>query len=284
MTGRFRDRAEAGRQLAARLAYLDATGVVVLGLPRGGIPVAFEVAAALRVPLDVIVVRKLGVPYQLELGMGAVGEDGARVLNDEVVRMARVSEEEIAEAERRERAEVERRATRYRGGRGRVPLDGRIAVVVDDGIATGSTARVACQVARAHGASRVVLAVPVAPRQAVTSFADVADEVVCLRSPEQFYAVGEYYDDFSQTNDAEVEALLARSASWSSAASSPAHDPLVATEDATHTVTLRLATGPPSSAASGHPSDARELPGCQVVPPECRCPVRGFEGVTAPPA
>ena len=159
----FADRVDAGRRLAARLGHLRGEPVVVLGLPRGGVPVAFEVAAALGAPLDVIVVRKLGVPFQPELGMGAIGEDGARIINDEIVRLAGVTDRQLAEVESRERAELERRALRFRGDRPRVPLEGRIAVVVDDGIATGSTARAACQVARAHGAARVVLAVPVAP-------------------------------------------------------------------------------------------------------------------------
>ena len=164
MAGGFRDRAAAGRRLAERLGYLADEDVVVLGLPRGGVPVAFEVAAALQAPLDVIVVRKLGVPYQPELAMGAIGEDGVLVLNDEVVAIAGVAEAELAALERSERAGLERLAMRFRDGRARAPLAGRTAVVVDDGIATGSTARAACQVARAHGAARVVLAVPVAPR------------------------------------------------------------------------------------------------------------------------
>ena len=160
----FTDRADAGRQLAARLGHLRGEPVVVLGLPRGGVPVALEVAQALGAPLDVIVVRKLGVPFQPELGMGAVGEDGVRVINREVIQAARVPAEELAAVQAREQANVDARAARYRARRPREPLAGRTAVVVDDGIATGSTARAACQVARAHGAARVVLAVPVAPR------------------------------------------------------------------------------------------------------------------------
>jgi len=209
----FRDRAEAGRELAEQLKRrLGDEGVVVLGLPRGGVPVAFEVARELDAPLDVIVVRKLGVPYQPELGMGAIGEDGVRVLNHEVLAMARVGEDEVAAVERSERAELERRAARFRGSRPRTPLVGRIAVVVDDGIATGSTARAACQVARAHRASRVILAVPVAPRSSLGLLAEVADEVVCLETPEPFYAVGQFYRDFSQTSDEEVVELLERAA------------------------------------------------------------------------
>ncbi len=207
----FRDRADAGRELAEQLKRrLGDEDVVVLGLPRGGVPVAFEVARELDAPLDVIVVRKLGVPYQPELGMGAIGEDGVRVLNHEVLAMARVGEEEVAVVERSERAELERRAARFRGSRPRTPLVGRTAVVVDDGIATGSTARAACQVARAHGASRVILAVPVAPRSSLGFLAEVADELVCLATPEPFYAVGQFYRDFSQTSDEEVVELLQR--------------------------------------------------------------------------
>jgi len=209
----FRDRAEAGRRLAEELKRrLGDEDVVVLGLPRGGVPVAFEVARELDAPLDVIVVRKLGVPYQPELGMGAIGEDGVRVLNDQVLALARVGEDEVAAVERSERAELERRATRFRGRRPRASLVGRTAVVVDDGIATGSTARAACQVARAHGASRVILAVPVAPRSSLASLAEIADELVCLATPEPFYAVGQFYRDFSQTSDEEVVEFLERAA------------------------------------------------------------------------
>jgi putative phosphoribosyl transferase len=206
----FADRVDAGRRLAPRMLHLRGEPVVVLGLPRGGVPVAAEVAAALDAPLDVIVVRKLGVPFQPELGMGAIGEDGARVINDEIVRMAGVSERELAEVEARERAELERRALRFRGDRPREPLEGRVAVVVDDGIATGSTARAACQVARAHGAARVVLAVPVAPPDWTARLGAEADELICLDTPERFFAIGQFYADFSQTPDDEVVACLQR--------------------------------------------------------------------------
>ncbi len=214
----FRDRAEAGQELAEQLKRrLGDEDVVVLGLPRGGVPVAFEVARALDAPLDVIVVRKLGVPYQPELAMGAIGEDGVRVLNHEVLALARVGEDEVAAVERSERAELERRATRFRDSRPRASLVGRTAVVVDDGIATGSTARAACQVARAHGASRVILGVPVAPPSSLSVLAEVADEVVCLASPEPFYAVGQFYRDFSQTSDEDVVELLERAATRTAA-------------------------------------------------------------------
>jgi len=206
----FVDRTEAGRKLAARLEYLRGEPLVVLGLPRGGVPVAYEVATALDAPLDIIVVRKLGVPFQPELGMGAIGEDGVRIVNDEVVRLAGVSADELAAVESRERAELERRARCYRGERRRVALEGRTAVVVDDGIATGSTARAACQVARAQGAARVVLAVPVAPPGWETRIGPDADEFVCLETPELFFGIGQFYADFSQTSDDEVIDCLER--------------------------------------------------------------------------
>ena len=177
----FDDRVDAGRQLAQRLDSFDGQDVVVLGLPRGGVPVAFEVAKALQAPLDVLVVRKLGVPFQPELAFGAIGEDGVRVLNDDVVRAARLDGDDMDAVERKQRIELRRRAQRFRRGRDRISLTGRIAVIVDDGIATGATAKAACQVARAHGASRVVLAVPIGPDDIVERFAGYADEVVCLR-------------------------------------------------------------------------------------------------------
>jgi putative phosphoribosyl transferase len=208
----FADRADAGRRLAARLQHLAGERVVVLGLPRGGVPVALEVARALGAPLDVIVVRKLGVPFQPELGMGAIGEDGVVVISQEMVRAAGVSAEELAGVGARERAEVERRAWRYRGGRPRQPLGGRVAVVVDDGIATGSTARAACRIARALGAARVVLAVPVAPPGWQDRIGGDADELVCVQTPRDFLAIGQFYADFSQATDDEVVACLRRAA------------------------------------------------------------------------
>jgi putative phosphoribosyl transferase len=208
----FKNREDAGRRLAMRLAPLHGEDVVVLGLPRGGVPVAYEVALALDAPLDVIIVRKLGVPVQPELGMGALGEDGVRVLNEEILELARVDEHDLEEVERRERAEVERRSRQFRGDRERVPLDRRVVVIIDDGIATGSTARAACAVARAHGASRVVLATPVAPPTAVHDLANDADEVVALETPDHFFAIGQWYEDFTQTPDREVTDLLERAA------------------------------------------------------------------------
>ncbi|MBX6386121.1 MAG: phosphoribosyltransferase [Microbispora sp.] len=185
---------------------------VVLGLPRGGVPVAFQVARALGAPLDVIVVRKLGVPYQPELGFGAIGEGGVRVVNPDVVRLANVTREEMAAVERAERAELERRARRFRGDRKPVDLAGRTVIIVDDGIATGGTARAACQVARAQGAARVVLAVPVGAPETIASLRRDADEVVCLETPDHFYAIGAWYEDFSQTSDEDVVECLRQAA------------------------------------------------------------------------
>ena len=208
----YRDRREAGRALAELVASTLADGEqpIVLALPRGGVPVAFEVASALAAPLDVIVVRKLGVPIQPELGMGAIGEDGVCVLNPEVIGHLRITEDALRGVEERERAELERRAARYRNNAPMIPLEGRTVVIVDDGLATGSTARAAMQVARAHGARRVVLAVPVAPAETLEELAPVADDVICVASPHPFAAIGQWYDDFRQTSDVEVSRLLDR--------------------------------------------------------------------------
>ncbi len=226
---RFRDRAEAGRHLAQTVRRAGVgEDVAVLGLPRGGVPVAYEVADVLGAPLDVVVVRKLGVPFQPELAMGAIGEGGIRVENRDVLRAAALSELDVEAVEHRERAELERRAHEYRGGRDRLDLRGRCAVIVDDGIATGSSARAAARVVRAHGASRVVLAAPVASRLALAELSDVADDVLCVEAPEPFYAVGEWYRDFSQTSDAEVVDLLGRSSRgrpWRSATAGPVAAP-----------------------------------------------------------
>src|ERR1700733_14986474 len=224
----FLDRADAGRRLAGLLASQltieRGAGTVVLGLPRGGVPVAYEIARALDAPLDVILVRKVGLPAQPELAMGAIGEDGVRVVNADVVEAEHVSDREFAAVEERERAELSRRAARYRAGHPRVPLTGKTAIVVDDGIATGSTARAACQVARAHGASWVVLAVPVAPQASLDALASSADEVLAAEVPEPFLAIGQWYQDFTQTSDAEVVELLRRSGKGpgSPAAAAPA--------------------------------------------------------------
>jgi putative phosphoribosyl transferase len=214
----FADRDDAGRRLAARLVHLRGEPVVVLGLPRGGVPVAFQVAQALGARLDVIIVRKLGVPFQPELGLGAVGEDGVRVINPEVMQACRVSQDELAAVQAREQAAVEARAARYRSRRPRERLDGRVAVVVDDGIATGSTARAACQIARALGAARVVLAVPVAPPGWQARIGADADEMVCVSTPRGFSAIGQFYTRFPQASDAEVLACLEHAATLQSPA------------------------------------------------------------------
>jgi putative phosphoribosyl transferase len=206
---RYRNRAAAGQALAAGLADMARAGLVVLGLPRGGVVVAFEVASILAVPLDVIVVRKLGAPFQPELAMGAIGEDGVRVLNQDVLRHVRASD--LAAVERRERYELARRIRRLRGSRSPVALVGRTALIVDDGIATGSTASAAAQVARARGAARVVLAAPVASPNVVARLRDESDDVIVLDTTETLDAIGSFYDDFTQVTDDQVRQLLQQS-------------------------------------------------------------------------
>ena len=212
----FADRREAGRQLAGLLQHMTVEptadggadggpdGVIVLGLPRGGVPVAFEIALALAAPLDVIVVRKLGAPHQPELAMGAIGEGGVRVIDEGVVRAVGATEADIAAIEERERVELARRARQFRGDAPPIAVEGRTAIIVDDGIATGSSARAACRIVRARGASRLVLAVPVAPERWANELRDEADEFVCVKTPRWYRSVGEWYRDFSQTTDAEV--------------------------------------------------------------------------------
>jgi putative phosphoribosyl transferase len=206
----FVDRSDAGRQLARRLEYLRGQDIVVLGLPRGGVPVAFEVAQALTAPMDVLVIRKLGVPLRPELAFGAIGEDTPRVVNDPTVRAARLSAQEVADIERKERSELHRQIDRFRHGRERVPLAGRIAVIVDDGVWTGTTAKAACQVARAQGARKVVVAVPVGPPDLAQVLNGYADELVCLETRADLRAVRQAYDVFSPTSDDEVVRLNAR--------------------------------------------------------------------------
>lgn len=204
----FQDRVDAGRRLAARLTPWSAPDVVVLGLPRGGVPVAAEVAAALGAPLDLIVVRKLGIPFQPEVAMGAIGEGGVRVLDDALIRRASVTQADVDAVERRERATLDSRVARFRSGGERLDLTGRTAIIVDDGIATGATATAACGVARQLGATRVIVAAPVGGPDAVPRV-DGADDVVCLIQPADFYAVGAHYRNFGQTSEDEVAKLLA---------------------------------------------------------------------------
>ena len=206
---RFADRAEAGSELAGHLRHLRDYQPIVLGLPRGGVPVAYQIAAALDAPLDVIVVRKLGVPWLPELAMGAIGEDGSRVLEIGTLRHEGITEAIFAEVERREAAELLRRSAAYRAGRYALPIADRTVIVVDDGIATGSTVRAACLVARQRGAAHVVLAVPVLPPDLIRPLSTVADEVFWLYAPEPMIAVGNWYDDFDQLSDAEVVEMLA---------------------------------------------------------------------------
>ena len=207
---RFPDRSHAGAQLADTLRRAGVGPDLVLGLPRGGVPVAFEVSAFFALPLDVIMVCKLGVPFQPELAMGALGEGGVRVENLEVLAAAGLDEAALDLVAERAREELERRAAEYRGNRPRHDLEARRVVIVDDGIATGATARAAARVARAQGASHVIVAAPVASSLGLAGLEDVTDEVVTVAVPEPFYAVGEWYSDFSQTSDSEVRDLLAR--------------------------------------------------------------------------
>lgn len=206
---RFRDRRDAGRRLTERLTPLAGDHPLVIALPRGGVPVAAEIAVALAAPLDVLIVRKLGHPQQPELGLGAIAEGGCTVLNQRLITSAGVTTaalDEVAEAEQRE---LRRRVRRYRGDRPRVPVAGRTIVLVDDGLATGFTARAAIEVLRQEGAHSVVVAVPVAPAETVTELRRLADAVVCLETPEGFRAIGEWYDDFEPVPDDEVARLLA---------------------------------------------------------------------------
>lgn len=207
----FIDRPDAGRQIAQHLIRRDLQDPVVLGLPRGGVPVAYEVARILDAPLDVILVRKLGAPGQPELALGAVGEDGVRLVNRPLVASLGVSDEVLAGIEARERATLEDQAQRFRGGRPGVPLTGRTAVIVDDGVATGATARAACAVAAGRRPSGVVLAVPVAARRVLAELRRTL-EVVCVQAPVNLQAVGPWYEHFGQTSDEEVVRLLERRA------------------------------------------------------------------------
>lgn len=209
----FRNRVEAGRQLAERLArFSNQPNVVVLGLPRGGVPVAYEVAQRLNVALDVFLVRKLGVPGHEELAMGAIASGGVRVVNEEVVRMMGIPESVVDEVARREQRELERRDREYRSGRPAPALANQVCILVDDGLATGSTMRAAISALRGHDPLRILAAVPVAPPDVCAELGRLADEMLCLETPEPFYAVGAWYEDFTQTTDQQIRELLARAA------------------------------------------------------------------------
>jgi putative phosphoribosyl transferase len=210
---RFRDRSAAGRRLAEELTELRADDPIVLGLPRGGVPVAAEIAAILGVCLDIVLVRKIGAPDRPELAVGAVGEDGVTVRNDAVLNELGLTWEDLETQVRRERAEIERRATTLRPpNRPRPSLRGRTVVLVDDGIATGATVVAAMRVLRGLGAPRIVLAVPVAPADSLPRLREIADDLVCALAPNRFLAVGQWYEDFAQVPDSQVRALLANSA------------------------------------------------------------------------
>ncbi|MCY4370363.1 MAG: phosphoribosyltransferase family protein [bacterium] len=213
---RFVNRSHAGRQLANLLVHLRTEPAVVLGLPRGGVPVGFEVARELSLPLEVLLVRKLGVPFQPELAMGAIGEGGVRIVDEGRIRRLGIPARQLERVERRERKELVRQADTFRQGRPPVNLDGRTAVIVDDGIATGSTALAACPIARRLGADRIVMAAPVAPREAAAIFEDAADDFVVASTPQRFAAIGFFYDDFGPTPDSEVIDLLERARGWDS--------------------------------------------------------------------
>ena len=207
----FADRADAGRALATALeSHQGAADTIVLGLPRGGVPVAYEVAMALDLPLDVLVVRKLGLPWQPELAMGAIASGGALVINDEVVRHLRGDSAAFEAVRAREQAELERRERDFRGDQPPLDMRGRTGILVDDGLATGATMEAAVGALQALGARKVIVAVPVASGEARDRIAAVADQVVCLATPMMFSAVGQWYGDFGQTEDAEVRDLLAR--------------------------------------------------------------------------
>lgn len=209
----FQDRKEAGRILAERLAaYKNRHDVVILALPRGGVPVGYEVAKALNAPFDVFVVRKLGVPGQEELAMGAIASGGVRVINEDVAELLRIPEEMIEEVAANEKEELERRERLYRGDRPGLDARGRVAILIDDGLATGSTMRAAAAAVRGQQPTRIVVAAPVAAASTCAELRNEVDEVVCAETPEPFYAISLWYRDFTQTTDDEVRELLARGA------------------------------------------------------------------------
>ena len=208
----FKDRSDAGRKLAEALASYRGQQPVILALPRGGVPVAAEIAAALNAPLDLILVRKVGVPFQPELAMGAVVDGGAPIIvrNEDVIRLAGIDESEFKAVCDGELAEIERRRQRYLGNRERVNISGRTAIVIDDGVATGATTKAALRATRSRNPKKLVLAVPVAPTESLAELRGDADDVVCLEDHEFFGAIGAYYADFSQVSDEEVIDILKR--------------------------------------------------------------------------
>lgn len=213
MVNRFRDRIEAGRVLAARLAkYANRPDVLVLGLPRGGVPVAYEVARELGVPLDVFVVRKLGMPGHEEYAIGAIATGGVRIINEEAIRAFGITDAEIAAVTTQEERELERRERRYRDNRPPPAFAGKTVILVDDGLATGSTMRAAVEALRQEGPARIVVAVPTAAPETCQEIAAHVDEMICAMTPDPFYAVGLWYEDFGQTSDEEVHDLLALAA------------------------------------------------------------------------
>ena len=209
---RFKNRTDAGRQLAQALARYKDQRPVILALPRGGVPVAAEVAAKLDAPLDLVLVRKIGVPFQPELAMGAVVDGGSPIVvrNEEVIEIVGIDEAHFNAARDRELAEIERRRQCYLGDRPRLDIAGRVAIVVDDGVATGATTRAALRSVAARKPSKLVLAIPVAPAEAITTLQKEVDDVVCLEAHERFRAIGLHYDDFRQVSDDEVRLLLSR--------------------------------------------------------------------------
>jgi putative phosphoribosyl transferase len=214
MRGAFVDRRDAGRRLATRLAsYAHAGDAVVLALPRGGVPVGFEIAVALDVPLDAFEVRKLGVPGQPELAMGAIGGDGAIYVNEDVLSALRITRAELEAVAAKEMRELERRETLYRAGRRRVDVAGKTVILVDDGLATGASMHAAIAALRLRGPAKIVVAIPVAPASSCVKLRADADEVACLLTPSTFYAVGSWYEDFGQVSGDEVRDLLDRAAS-----------------------------------------------------------------------
>jgi len=209
---RFRDRNEAGKLLANQLShYSGQQDVLVLGLPRGGVPVAIEVARALGVPMDIFIVRKLGVPGREELAMGAIASGDVRVVNDRVAVRSGINERTVAQVLLREKQELKRREHTYRGDRPAPNIKGKTAILIDDGLATGSTMRAAIIGVRAHDPARVVVAVPIAAPEICAEIANEVDEIVCLRQPATLLGIGTWYEDFSQLSDEEVKALLEKS-------------------------------------------------------------------------